>query len=73
MFDFCLGDCNEPVSALEMLTDYGVPEDIIDGVLCVHARELAEKIRADADEWDGWPEKQAFMRYAADLIDPEVS
>lgn len=37
-----------------------------------YAHELAEQIRVEADEWTGWPEKQAVMRFTADLIDPEA-
>ncbi|MDX2794022.1 hypothetical protein [Streptomyces scabiei] len=48
-------------------------ERLVDEALKEHAHELAKKIRTDADEWDGWPEKQTAMGYTADLIDPEVS
>lgn len=44
-------------------------------LLCTYrdevAHELAEKIRREADELDGWPEAQHVMRKDADLIDPE--
>lgn len=48
-------------------------EELLDDLLQAHAHELAERIRRDAAEWDGWPEKQVAMGYAAGLIDPEVS
>ncbi|EHM24237.1 hypothetical protein SPW_7331 [Streptomyces sp. W007] len=72
MFDFCPGDCNEPITAREILEGYGLPDGVADEALMAHAHELAEKIRKDADEWDGWPEKQMAMWYAADLIDLDV-
>lgn len=47
--------------------------DAINDVLAAYAHELAEKLRREADELDGWPEAQHVMRKDADLIDPEVS
>lgn len=32
--------------------------------------EAADKIRKEAEEWDGWPAKQATMQDTAALIDP---
>lgn len=72
MFDFCPGDCNEPITAREMLEEHGIPEDVIDGILCIHAHELAEEIRTEADTWEAWPEKTVAMHVAANFIDPEV-
>lgn len=77
MFDFCPGDCNEPLSAREMLADYDVPEDVIDGVLCVHAHELAEQIRTEVAPIAVFrsEEMRALAKYGrrlADIIDPEV-
>lgn len=66
----------------ELLERYGVPEDVIDGVLGMHAHELAEGIRehfrarfssvtsamgvAAAQRWIQGADR------AADYIDPEV-
>ena len=36
------------------------------------AHELAERIRKEATEWDGWPDHINSMNIAANLIDPEV-
>ena len=36
------------------------------------AHGLAEKIRREAGELDGWPETRYAMNKAADLIDPGV-
>lgn len=55
----------------ELLERYGVPEDVIDGVLCMHAHELAEKVR----EHGGTRGDEFFaeaLQAAADLIDPEA-
>jgi len=35
-------------------------------------RQAALVVRLDAGDWDGWPEKQAAMKYAANLIDRAV-
>lgn len=40
-------------------------------ILDQHAHELAEEIRAEASDLDGWPQTQHDMNKAADLIDPE--
>lgn len=48
-------------------------EELVQKALDRHARELAEKIRSEAGELDGWPETQHAMNKAADLIDPEVA
>lgn len=80
MFDFCPGDCNEPITAREILEGYGLPDGVIDEVLMAHARELSEEIRSQKLEapegfiprqsWvDAWNEGREAM---ADLIDPEV-
>jgi hypothetical protein len=39
---------------------------LIDNLL----EEAVTKIREDTAQWDGWPEKQSAMGYAANLIDP---
>ncbi len=44
--------------------------ELLDDLQRAHAHELAEKIRAEADELDGWPDTQHAMRKGADLIDP---
>lgn len=58
----------------ELLERYDVPEDVIDGVLGMHAHELAEKIRDGSHhlliQRDG--KFYSGMHTAADLIDPEV-
>lgn len=70
----------EPPSARRILTDQGVPEDVIDGVLAVHAHELAVEIRSEADDdpvvpvYGGkrGPVRNSLL-WAADLIDPAVT
>jgi hypothetical protein len=69
-----------PPSARQILWDAGVPEDIIDGALHVHAHELAGRLRAEMGPKDMVPgESERIQRYvtgwygAADLIDPEVT
>jgi hypothetical protein len=42
-------------------------------LLDAHAHELAEEIRADLKAGGDWTCCAAARRYAADLIDPEVS
>jgi hypothetical protein len=53
--------------------EYDRLSELLDDLLQAHAHELAEKIRAEADEWDGWPDSQATMRAVADRIDSEES
>jgi hypothetical protein len=55
-----------------MLTDYGLSEGTINGILDIHAHELAERIR----NWNG-PDSVAErwadgLTDAADFIDPQV-
>lgn len=52
------------------LTPEGAMITVLSEVLPLHAYELVDKILRDAGEWDGWPEKQAAMVYAASLIRP---
>ncbi|MFE4420388.1 hypothetical protein [Streptomyces sp. NPDC056817] len=65
-----------PPTAQRMLEGYGLPEDVIDGVLAVHAQELAEMQRADAQARHdrSYSDNRVFelkgARIAADLIDP---
>lgn len=60
--------------ARSLLERHGVPEDVIDGVLCLHGNELADRLRVRARDL-----RQGFMtdaavqfEKAADLIDPEA-
>lgn len=52
------------------LTPEGALVIVLSEVLPLHAYELVDKILRDAGEWDGWPERQAAMVYAASLIRP---
>lgn len=66
----------EPVPYRETLERYGLPEDVIDGVLHQHAHELAERIRKEGEtEYANYlsqdlKDMQAGIFLAADLIDP---
>jgi hypothetical protein len=44
-------------------------EELLDALVRAARREAAAEIRAEADTWEGWPEKQATMRKDADLIE----
>ncbi|MGW0584384.1 hypothetical protein ACWD25_52765 [Streptomyces sp. NPDC002920] len=66
-------------TARELLHRHGVPEDVIDGVLCLHAQELAAVIRShpgaipyrpQLDEDGGFWWDTRDRDAAADLIDP---
>jgi len=46
-------------------------EQMLQDALDEHARELAEKIRSEVADMDGWPEEQHVARKYADLIDPD--
>jgi hypothetical protein len=68
-----------PESARALLYRHGVPEDVIDGVLCLHAQELAATIRShpgaipyrpQLDEDGGFWWDTRDRDAAADLIDP---
>lgn len=68
-----------PPSARQLLFDHGLPEDVIDGVLCLHAQELAATIRShpgaipyrpQLDEDGGFWWDLRDRDAAADLIDP---
>jgi hypothetical protein len=66
----------EPPHARTILADHGLPEDVIDGVLAVHAHELAERLRnvhttSDGDEWNWW-DAATIPASCADLIDPST-
>jgi len=61
-------------TARQLLWRHGLPEDIIDGALCLHAQELAAAIREETRRLkaDGVlePEKYRPCRDAANQIDP---
>lgn len=70
-----------PESARALLYRHGLPEDVIDGVLCLHAQELAAVIRAHPGpipwlpslpkgDGDGFWWDTRDRDAAADLIDP---
>ncbi|MGW1039867.1 hypothetical protein [Streptomyces sp. NPDC002547] len=61
-----------PETARELLYRHGLPEDVIDGALCLHAQELATQIREDADlrGIEGEKHLAQYGRELADLIDP---
>lgn len=58
----------EPEHYRSVLERYGLPEDVIDGVLHGHAHELAEKQRVAISD-----DSPAWVKVIPDLIDPEVS
>jgi len=58
-------------TARALLYRHGLPEDVIDGALCLHAQELAGKIRAHRDSTRGAVQATKVMDFAADLISPE--
>ncbi|WP_109030091.1 hypothetical protein [Streptomyces rubrogriseus] len=61
-------------TARALLYRYGLPEDVIDGVLCLHARELAAEIREETRQLKEHgvlePWKYRPCRDAANQIDP---
>ncbi|MEU8723549.1 hypothetical protein [Streptomyces antimycoticus] len=59
-------------NARQMLTDYDLPEDVIDGVLIVHAHQLAEHVRAESAKGRKSGLTRIYYRAAADMIDPQV-
>ena len=68
----------DPESARALLYRHGLPEDVIDGVLCLHAQELAAVQRKAHDEQRPYfhmglpckPEYDCGVRSVIDLIDP---
>jgi hypothetical protein len=76
----CCGDpaahLTDPESARALLHRHGLPEDVIDGALCLHAQELATLQREFADQEDGHLATTSASVYvhgirdAADRIDP---
>src|SRR5690606_39739150 len=59
---------NETARAL--LHRHGLPEDIIDGALCLHAQELAAVQRLRMEELDLTGQKARIVGRIVDLIDP---
>jgi len=58
-------------TARALLWRHGLPEDIIDGALCLHAQELAAVQRKEADDLHQTePGVVKGLRIGADLIDP---
>ncbi|MGW3383325.1 hypothetical protein ACWDCO_24455 [Streptomyces albogriseolus] len=60
----------QPETARELLHRHGLPEDIIDGALCLHAQELAALQRLRMDELDLTGQKARLVGRIVDLIDP---
>ncbi|WP_060886219.1 hypothetical protein [Streptomyces caniscabiei] len=58
-------------TARSLLWRHGLPEDVLDGALALHAQELAGKIRAHRDSTRGAVQATKVMDFAADLIWPE--
>jgi len=46
--------------------------EILDKIRTQERRDVADEIRKEADEWTGWPEKQAVMRETALRIDQDI-
>ena len=61
-------------TARALLYRHGLPEDIVDGALCLHAQELAAAIRAETETLKAHgvlePDKYRPCRDAANQIDP---
>jgi hypothetical protein len=57
-------------TARALLYRHGLPEDVIDGVLCLHAQELAAVQRREAAVWGVDTAAGKHTLAAADLIDP---
>jgi hypothetical protein len=62
----------KPLDARQMLTDHGIPEDVIDGILTVHAHQLAEHIRGESARGRKSGLTRIYYRDAADMIDPQA-
>jgi hypothetical protein len=60
----------QPETALALLYRHGLPEDVIDGALCLHAQELAALQRTRMDELDLVGQKARIVGRIIDLIDP---
>jgi hypothetical protein len=63
---------DKPLDARQMLTDHGIPEDAIDGILTVHAHQLAEYVRSESARGRKSGLTRIYYRAAADMIDPQV-
>jgi len=65
---------NPTETARALLWRHGLPEDVIDGALCLHAQELAATIRStDLPDWSDTTDLfDNGATWAADLIDPTV-
>jgi hypothetical protein len=62
---------NPTETARALLWRHGLPEDVIDGALCLHAQELAAVQRKEADDLHQTePGVVKGLRIGADLIDP---
>ncbi|WP_435606616.1 hypothetical protein [Streptomyces ardesiacus] len=57
-------------TARALLYRHGLPEDVIDGALCLHAQELAAVQRRDAAVWGVDTAAGKHVLATADLIDP---
>lgn len=63
---------DHPRTARQLLTDYGLSGGVINGVLDIHAHELAEQLRNDAAAGDKSGLTRIYYRTAADFIDPKA-
>ncbi|GAX56559.1 hypothetical protein [Streptomyces olivochromogenes] len=61
---------DHPRTARQLLTDYCLSEGVIDGILTIHAHQLAEQIRQDTTIMGEAGDQYALLY--ADLIDPEA-
>ncbi|MFG2306939.1 hypothetical protein [Actinacidiphila glaucinigra] len=58
-------------NARQMLADHGIPANVIDGILTIHAHQLAEHLRAGAASGQKSGLTRIYYR-AADDIDPQA-
>lgn len=63
---------NHPRTARQLLTDYGLHEGTINGILDIYAHQLADLLRAAAATGDKSGLTRIYYRAAADLIDPQA-
>lgn len=59
-------------SARQILADYGLSEGVIEGILDIHAHELAEHVRSESARGRKSGLTRIYYRAAADMIDPQV-
>src|SRR5690606_622955 len=64
------GDPMTTETAYELLHRHGLPEDVIDGALALHAQQLADLQRLRMDELDLTGQKARIVGRIVDLIDP---